>query len=69
MITNIFSAIILLLKLFGLWEQFADYIDKARIAETEARRQRREKALDDLKNTKTEEDFDKAQSDVVNNPP
>lgn len=69
MIGQIFAVIELLLKLIGLWGQFSDYVDKKRTAEAEERRQRRDQAVDDLKNAKTEEEFNEAQSRIVNNPP
>ena len=69
MISGIFGVVQLLLKLFGLWEQFLDYSDKARAAEAEARKQRREKAVDEQKAAATEDEFDKAQDEIIANKP
>lgn len=65
MFSSIFSIIELILKLIGLWNGFLNYVDKKRIADAEKNRQEREKAVDQLKGAKSEEDFDRAQSDVV----
>lgn len=69
MIAQIFAAIQLLLKLIGLWETFLSWSDKKRVAEAQEREQKRNAAIDKQKHAQTEEEFDKAQSDIVNNPP
>jgi len=67
MISGIFNAIALLLKLLKLWDQFGDYMDAKRVAEAEEKRQRREQAIRDQQNAKTEEEFDDAQDRIVDN--
>lgn len=69
MIAQIFAAIELILKLIGLWNGFLDYTDKKRIADAEANKQEREKAVDDQKDAKDEAQFDKDQSTVINHQP
>lgn len=69
MLTGIFAVIQLLLKAIGLWEQFLDYAEKQKIAEAEKRNQDRNKAVDEQKNAKTEEEFDRAQDKIVDNSP
>jgi hypothetical protein len=69
MIANIFAFIQLLLKLFGLWEQFSDWTIKQAIAKREERRQDRDKAVDQQQNAQTEEEFDKAQETISHNLP
>jgi DNA-binding transcriptional regulator GbsR (MarR family) len=66
---SIFALIQLLLKLFGLWDQFRNYADTQFKKEIEERRQAREKAIEDLKNAKTEEEFDEAQERIARNSP
>ncbi len=69
MLTNIFAVIQLVLKLMKLWDQFLDYADTQRKAEAEARRQRREKAIEDAENAKTEEEAWDAQKRIIDNDP
>lgn len=69
MISQVFAVVQLLLKVFGLWEQFLDYSDKARTAEAEERKQRREEAVDKQKDAQSEEEFDRAQDDIVGSNP
>ena len=69
MISQIFAVIQLVLKLIGLWEQFLDFTDKARIAEGQKRTQEREKAVDEPAGAISEEDFDKAQDTITGTKP
>lgn len=69
MIGQIFAVIQLVLKLIGLWEQFLDYSDKARVAEGQKNTQEREKAVDELEKAETEDEFDKAQSKIIDHKP
>lgn len=64
-----FAIIQVILKLFGLWEGFLSWSDKKKIADQEKNKQDRDKALEDLKNAQTEEEFNKAQSGVVDHIP
>ena len=66
---QIFTAIQLLLKLIGLWEQFSQWtIDKA-IADREVRKQSRDKAVDAEVGAQTEEEFNRAQDQITRNLP
>lgn len=69
MIAQIFVIFQVLLKLFGLWEQFDAWYVAKKVADAEKNKQDRDKALEDLKNAKDESDFDKAQSGVVDHIP
>lgn len=69
MFAQIFLVIQLILKAIGLWEQFMHWSDAKRVADQEKNKQDRDKAVGDLKNAKTEEDFDKAQDAVVSHNP
>lgn len=66
---SIFAIIETVLRLLKLWDGLINYVDEKRIAEIEAARQKRDKAVDDQKNAKSEDDFDKAQSDISSNTP
>lgn len=65
----IYSAIQLILKLFGAWESFLDYSDNQRRIETEAKRQAREKAVDNSTKAETDEDIWKSQDEITRNMP
>ncbi len=69
MFAQIFAVIQLLLKLVGLWEAFLSWSDKARLAEAAQNTQEREKAVDQQKGAQNEDDFDRAQDDIVNHRP
>ena len=69
MIAQIFAIVALLLKVFGLWEQFGQYMDDKREKERVARDQARDAAVDKQKEAQTEEDFDKAQDAIAGNTP
>jgi hypothetical protein len=66
-VAYVFLVIEFILKLFGLWKQFENWFDARRIAENEERRQRRELALEDLKNATTPEEIEDAQKRLVEN--
>lgn len=53
--------------LIDLFRMFMDMADKARKAEAERKRQELEKALEDLKNAKTDEEKWDAQGRIVDN--
>jgi hypothetical protein len=67
MIAQIFLVIQLLLKLFGLWEQFLEWGDKKRAADAEARAQEREKAIEDAKKATTPDEAFDAQDRITHN--
>lgn len=67
MLANLFALIQLILKVLSLWEGLLDSIEQADIAKREERRQAREKALEQLQNATSEDEFDKAQDSVVDN--
>jgi hypothetical protein len=68
-IAQIFTAIQLLLKLFGLWEAFSQWtVDKA-IADRNERKQERDKAVDAEQNAQTEQEFNDAQDKLTRNLP
>lgn len=69
MIAQIFAIVQLLLRLFGLWEQFLAWSDKKRIADADEKYQELVKELERLKNATDEAEFDRAQSGVVDNLP
>lgn len=69
MITKLFISIELFLRLFKLWDRFMEHVDHTRALEAEARAQAREKALEDLKNAKTEEEIWRAQEELIKNQP
>lgn len=66
---NLFQIVQLLLKVFGLWEAFLDYMDASHSAALEERRQKREKALAELDRAKTDEEIWEAQEKVVDAKP
>jgi len=69
MVSGIFSVIQLILKLIGLWEQFQDYSDKERLKASQERTQEREKAVDKQQGAQSEDEFDRAQDDIVKHKP
>ena len=64
---QIFTIIQFLLELFGLWKDFVNFTDAWKMKEAEARRERRHKAQEDMKNAQTEEEFKDAQRRLVAN--
>lgn len=69
MFGQIFAAIQLILKLIGLWEQFSEWTIKKSIADREERRQKRDKAIEDQKKAKDEEEFNRLQDEITRNRP
>lgn len=69
MISGIFAAIQLVLRLFKLWDQFLEYSDKVRLAQAAENTQEREKAVDEQKGASSEEEFDRAQDGVIGHKP
>ena len=64
------SAILELIKAFiSLWKQFKAWKEQKRIEEQEKKEQERKDSADKLKNAETEDDFDRAQDELVNNKP
>lgn len=69
MFTGIFSAIELIMRLIGLWDQFMNWSDAKRLADAEKNTQDRNKAVDDQKGASNEDQFDKDQSDITKHLP
>lgn len=69
MISNAFALIRLILMGLSLWEGFLSWLEANHSKEIEERKQRREAAIEAIKNAQTEDEFDKAQSDIVRNGP
>lgn len=68
-IGSIFAAIEAILKLIGLWEQFQAWYDAKKVADRTDESQKLNQAVDDIKNAKSEDDFDKAQSAITSHLP
>lgn len=68
-IAQIFTALQVLLKLFGLWEQFQNFMSAVAIKEAEERARALDQALKDAQNAKTPDDAWKAQEGVTKNEP
>jgi hypothetical protein len=66
-LSYVFLIIEFLLKLFGLWKQFGNWLDGRMIQENEERRKKREQAIADLKNADTLEEIEDAQRRIVEN--
>lgn len=60
-----FALIQLLLKIFGLWEQFQNWYDEKKTADKQKQNQERNKAVDEQKKAENEEEFDKNQDTIV----
>lgn len=69
MITKIFLVIELLLRIFGVWDKFDEYMQARRIAEAEKRAQGRDDALKQGAAAQTPTDAWAAQEGVVKNEP
>jgi hypothetical protein len=69
MLGKIFLLIELVMRLFKLWDQFADYTEESRKAEVEKRRQDRAKAIEDSKKAESDDDIWKSQEDIVKHRP
>jgi len=69
MISGIFAAIQLVLRLFKLWDQFLEYSDKVRLAQAAENTQAREKAVDQQKGAMSEEEFDRLQDELTKHKP
>lgn len=69
MIAQIFSIFSIIRELISLIKLFMDMADKQRKAEAERKSQELKKAIEDLKNAKTEEDIWDAQDRIVRNKP
>lgn len=69
----IFSAIsgiaTILKALMGLWNALQKFRDEQRRKELEEQNQRQDKAVEDLKRAQTEEEFNRAQEEIVKNSP
>lgn len=63
---KIFIIVELVLKALRLWDLFLDYLDAKYDQELLTRRQAREKAIEDLKNCKTEQECDDASDNLHN---
>jgi hypothetical protein len=66
---SIFAIIQLLLKLFGLWDQFRNYLDAAYTAEAEKKRQEIEKGVEEMLKAETDEEIWNAQDRITRNLP
>ena len=69
MISKIFMVIEILLKLFGLWKDFGNYVDEQRLKQDQEKEQRRNDAVDSTPDAKTPTDAWKDQEDIVKNEP
>ncbi len=69
MFSSILSVISFIRELIALIRSIQDFLEKERSAKAEKNRQELEKALEDLKNAKTEKEFDDAQARVVAHKP
>lgn len=69
MFGKVFVIIQLLLKLFGAWEAFLDWMDTSFSKELEERRQRREEAIAEVDKAESDEDIFDAQEKVIENKP
>lgn len=69
MFAQIFAVIEIVLKLFGLWEQFGIYMDAKRLKDAEEKSQRRDEAVDNAVKATTPEDAYAAQDGVASNEP
>jgi hypothetical protein len=66
-IQQILAVFSVLKELINLVKLLMDMVEKNRIAEREARRQRLDKALEDMKNAKTPQEIMDAQKRIVDN--
>jgi hypothetical protein len=66
-IQQILAVFGVLKELINLVKLLMDMVEKNRIAEREARRQRLDKALEDMKNAKTPQEIMDAQKRIVDN--
>lgn len=66
---NFFAFIQFCLASINLWNGFLDWMSANYTKELTERQQQRESAVDGQKKAATEDDFDKAQDDIVNNHP
>lgn len=69
MFTKIWLVFELIMKLFKLWDQFADYVEARRKVEAEEKRQAREKAIEDSKKAETDDEIFDSQDRIVDNKP
>lgn len=69
----IFSAIsgisTIIKALMGLWSAIQTWREEQRRKEVEAKNQKQDKAVEDLKRAQTEEEFNRAQEEIVKNSP
>jgi hypothetical protein len=64
MLANIWALISLILEAIGFWKFWLGERDKSKVAEGQKNTQERDKAVNEQVNAQTEEEFDKAQSDI-----
>lgn len=69
MLSGIWAAIQLILRLFGLVDLIREWLATREQAKIEAKNQAQDKAVEDLKHAQTEEEFNRAQEDIVKNSP
>jgi regulator of replication initiation timing len=67
MISQILAVFSVLKELINLVKLLMDMVEKNRIVEREAKRQRLDKALEDMKNAKTPQEIMDAQKRIVDN--
>ena len=65
--TNIFSIVILLLKVIGLWEKFLDHVDTVRRLERAKESEERGKGLEEAQSATTSEEAYEAQKRITDN--
>jgi hypothetical protein len=69
MIGQIFLIIQILMRAFGLWDQFISWSDAQREKDRIEQDQKRNAAVDQQSNAQSEADFDKSQDTIVGNKP
>ncbi len=68
-IASVYSVIQLILKLFGLWDDFLDYSDNQRKIAADKKQQDLEKAVDQSTKAETDDEIWKSQDDITKNMP
>lgn len=68
-IAIIYSVVQAVLQLIGLWDQFLDYSDSQRLAESQAKQQTEDAAVDDSVTATTDDQIWKDQDAITKNKP
>lgn len=69
MLANLFALIQLILKALSIWEGFLDSVEEADVQKRNARRLKRDKAIDDSTKAETDEEIWKSQDEYTRNQP